>query len=292
MYTYQRRREYREIRLKLHAHPRYNSLMSRLRKLRSLAASLLLIYAAATFFLWFRQEALLFFPRPESVALAGQMGRFETAFDIGGETLDGWYIPGSRAETIVYYGGNAEELSGRIDDITRLGDFNYLLINYRGYGDSSGLPGEEALKADAIALLEAAAGRYGFAIEEVILIGRSLGSGVAVAVAATYPVKGLVLVTPYDSVLEVARARYPVFPVALLLRHPFDSLAYVAEVSAPTLVIKAATDRIVPHRHTDNLIANWQSPLTVVTLPGNHGGVTDSAEYLAELVRFTAGLVN
>ena len=246
---------------------------------KAFAAICLLTYCAAMLFLYFRQEALLFFPEPETAADAAVFAGFETAFTINGETLDGWYIPGTSGITVVYYPGNAEELSRRVDNILLFGPHNYLIINYRGYGESTGNPGEANLKSDAGAILPAAAERFGFALEDIVVIGRSLGSGVATAIAAELPVRALILVTPYDSISAVAQGRYPIFPVGLLLKHPFDSLQYLEDISIPTLIVRAETDRVVPHRHTDNLVAHWQGPLTVTTLPGSHGSVVNSDRF-------------
>lgn len=249
------------------------------RVLTSLLALAVGCYLAASVFLYFRQEALLFFPDPEDPADAAPWTAYETQFKVNGQILDGWYIPGESNITLIYYGGNADELSRSLGSITSLGPFNYLLMNYRGYGQSTGTPGENALKNDAHTILEMASLRFGFNIRDTVLIGRSLGSGVATHVAASYPVSALILVTPYDSVRAVAQGRYPVFPVGLLLKHPFDSVAYVNEITIPTLILKAESDRIVPHAYTDNLIANWQGPLIVSTLPGTHNSVVNSPEY-------------
>lgn len=246
---------------------------------KTIGAIFLMAYCAAMLFLYFRQEALLFFPEPETAADAAVFTGFETAFTVNGETLDGWYIPGTSGITVVYYPGNAEELSRRVDNILLFGPHNYLIINYRGYGESTGSPGEANLKSDARAILPAAAERLGLVTEDIVVIGRSLGSGIATYIAANFPVKALILVTPYDSISAVAQGRYPIFPVALLLKHPFDSLQYLDDIAIPTLIIRAESDRVVPHRHTDNLITRWQGPLTVTTLPGNHGSVVNSDSF-------------
>jgi hypothetical protein len=171
-------------------------------------------------------------------------------------------------------------MSRSLAAITALGDYNYLLMNYRGYGASEGRPGEAGLKADAVAILETLQGRGRMDIRRSHLIGRSLGSGIAVHVAARLEVASLVLVTPYDSISAVAAGRYPVFPIGLLIKHPFDSLADVGRIEEPTLIIKAASDRVVPHVHSDALIAAWQSPLQTLTLAGTtHNSIYSPAFY-------------
>ncbi len=260
------------------------------RTLVTLASISVFTYCAAMAYLYLRQEALLFFPDPENAADAAVFSEFDTTFSVDGQTLDGWYIPGESGLTVVYYGGNAEELSRRIDNIILFGPHNYLLINYRGFGDSTGSPGEQSMKTDALAILDMARIRYGFDYADTVIIGRSLGTGVATHVAASLPVRGLVLITPYDSIRAVAQGRYPIFPVGLLLRHHFDSMPYLEAITAPALIIKAETDRVVPHVHTDNLVAGWQGPLTFTTLPGSHGSVVNSDIFTQRISTFISQL--
>ena len=96
--------------------------------------------------------------------------------------------------------------------------------------------------------------------------------------------------TPYDSVLNVAKGRYAIFPVGALLKHPFDSTVYVEQIDVPSLIIKAETDWVIPHQYTDNLITLWKSPLTQAILPGTHGNVIDSDEYVIAVKEFIRSL--
>lgn len=250
-----------------------------------LTASALLIgglYLSACALLYFQQENILFFPRPVDPAIAGQYSDSTIEFTRAGTTLRGWFVESGNAdaETIVFYGGNGDELSRSLADISALGDFNYLMVNYRGYGDSEGMPGEAELKADAIAILQSLQQQGRIDLARSHIIGRSLGSGIATHVAAQFDVASLILVTPYDSIAAVAAGRYPIFPVGLLLKHPFRSLDYVADIDEPTLIIKAEQDRIVPHVHSDALIQAWQSPLQTVTLAGTtHNSIYSPAFY-------------
>lgn len=243
-------------------------------------------YFAALAGLYAFQEQMLFFPKPESPTAGNQYDEFEVSFTVDDNTLDGWYIPGASNQTLVYYGGNGEEQSVSLKTITKIGDFNYLLVNYRGYGESTGSPSEKALKSDAVKVLDLASQRFGIDIREVVLMGRSLGTGVAMHVAANRPIKALILVSPFDSVAAVARTHYPFFPIAPLLRHPFRSIDYVEDTRMPTLILKSATDEIVPHKHTDNLIANWRGPLLTYTLPGTTHNRIVSDEYFRRIRQF------
>ncbi|MBD3648857.1 MAG: alpha/beta hydrolase, partial [Pseudomonadales bacterium] len=176
--------------------------------------------------------------------------------------------------------------------ITEIGDFNYLMVNYRGYGESTGEPSESALKADALVVLDRASEQFDFDIDNVIVMGRSLGTGVAMHVAANRPVKALILVSPFDSLRAVASTHYPIFPVGPLLRHPFRSIDYVDDTMMPTLILKAANDEIVPHQHTNNLIAHWQGPLWTFTLPGTTHNRVVTDEYYDHIREFIRTVIS
>ncbi|MCG8433560.1 MAG: hypothetical protein MJA83_05980, partial [Gammaproteobacteria bacterium] len=124
--------------------------------------------------------------------------------------------------------------------------------------------------------------------DDVILIGRSLGSGIAVQLAATLSVDQVVLITPYDSIQSVAQGRYPIVPVRLLLRDKFQSDLYAPQIDIPTLILIAETDRVIPHRHTEVLIDSFQAGVTSVsTVPAtNHNSIWVSDRAMGEIVEF------
>jgi pimeloyl-ACP methyl ester carboxylesterase len=150
-----------------------------------------------------------------------------------------------------------------------------LAMNYRGYGDSHGIPGERQMMEDGRLLYDwLAATRSAGESGRIVVVGRSLGSGIAVQLAAERAVTALVLITPYDSILAVASRRFPAMPVSMLLRHRFESVNYVQRIVAPTLVLRAASDNVVPHFHTDSLVAKMSGPVTDETIAhSNHGNI-------------------
>ncbi len=240
-------------------------------------------YLAVVVLLYFQQDFLVFRPRPESSqALAWADNRIE--FEREDIVLRGWYIRANRPEapTIVYYGGNGEELSSRIDALRALGDFHLLLVNYRGYGSSEGRPAEAALKADAAFILRSMQRNDQLALQRTIIVGRSLGSGIATYIADEFDVSALVLVSPYDSIADIAAGIYPWLPVKWLLRHPFNSVAHAGNILEPTLVIKAQFDSIVPHHHTDRLTNAFQRKIEIVEIPDTtHNRIFTAAFYQA-----------
>jgi pimeloyl-ACP methyl ester carboxylesterase len=220
------------------------------------------------------QDSLLFLPQP----LAGPPPATRAARPVealaleaaDGVPLRGWLLPGAArpAPLVVYYGGNAEEVSWQAGEPRWPREWALALVNYRGYGESGGRPSERALVADALLALDALRARPDVDPGRVVLFGRSLGSGVAVAVAAARPVAGVILVSPFESMVAVARRHYPWLPVRLLLRHPFDAAARAPAIRAPLLAIAAGRDEVIPPVHSRRLVEAWGGPTRWLEVPG------------------------
>ena len=164
-----------------------------------------------------------------------------------------------------------------------------LLVNYRGYGGSEGKPGEAELFADALQIYDYAQGRARGG--RVALMGRSLGSGVAVYLAAQRPVAGVILVSPYDSIESVARGVYPFLPIALMLKHRFDSLSRAAQIRTPLLCLVASEDRVIPRPHSERLYAAWGGPRQWREIsPAGHDSIADAPEYWRAIAGFLQAL--
>jgi pimeloyl-ACP methyl ester carboxylesterase len=222
--------------------------------------------AAYPAYLFFSQERLIFFPQPlplGGVRLAPGVEEVELRAD-DGTLLHGWFArpadAAPRAPLIIYFGGNAEEVSWMLDAAPRMPGHAFLAINYRGYGRSEGRPGERELFADALVVHRYAVSRADVDGEAIHAFGRSLGSGVAVHLAAERPLAGVVLVTPFDSLTAVAQSLFPFLPVQWMLRHPFDSLARAPSIHVPLLTVAAGRDRVVPPVHAARLHAAWAGP--------------------------------
>ena len=224
-----------------------------------LAALLLGVPAAA----WFAQDRLIFYPQP--VVSTADLPAAAKPLEIvatDGTRLRGW-IRGADAvpaPVVLYFGGNAEEVSGTLADPRWPRGWAIVAVNYRGYGTSEGAPGESALVADALVIHDAIAARPEVDARRIVAFGRSLGTGVAVKLAAARPLAGLVLVSPFDSLVELGRTHYPWLPVALLLRHRFDAAAEARRVKVPLLAIVADRDAIIPHERSRALYDAWAGP--------------------------------
>ncbi len=181
-------------------------------------------------------------------------------------------------EAVVYFGGNAEDVSLNLPDFrAAFPGHSLFLMHYRGYGGSAGEPSEEGLFADGVALLD----RVVAAHPNVTLIGRSLGSGIAVRLAAVRPVSQLVLVTPYDSILGIAQQQFALFPVRWLLRDKYESWRYAPLVSAPVLLLAAEHDEVIPRASTELLRTRFQQGnLRYAVIPNTgHNTISQNQAY-------------
>jgi dipeptidyl aminopeptidase/acylaminoacyl peptidase len=190
-----------------------------------------------------------------------------------GTRLSGWLLspqaPGTHP-AVVYFGGRSEEVSWVARDAARMfPNMTVLAINYRGYGSSAGIPGEIQMITDACMLFDWMAERRHVDPAKIAIVGRSLGSGVAVRVAVQRPVAALVLITPFDSLLALARRRFRSLPVSWVMRHRFESVKYAPLLASPTLILRAASDDVVPASHTNSFVAKLLNVPEDDTIPGS-----------------------
>jgi fermentation-respiration switch protein FrsA (DUF1100 family) len=263
--------------------------------LKFLAAAAVIGYLAIALLVWVMQERLLFYPRPLGGPVAAPKGWSLEEVKLAardGTALAGVLVkpPGARAPLVIYYGGNAEEPTGYADEVAKTyGDRAVLLMNYRGYGASDGKPGERVIVADALEIFDWAARRNDVDGARIALHGRSLGTGVAVQVAAERPARCVVLTSPFDSAREVARKIYPWLPVAYLIRHPFDSLAVAPRVKVPALFLIGDADTLIPPAHSEALAAAWGGTAERVVLEGfGHNDLSMPPAYDAAIRDFLA----
>lgn len=238
----------------------------------SLATIFLVVAVAFPLALWLLQERLIFMPQPLGEAQRGAIKQRHPAvrevfLDTGAHA---WHLPGE--PLVIYFGGNAEEVSWMLSQ--KLPKAGWLLVNYPGYGASPGAPSEQTISADALRW-------YDYAEREIkpgriFVFGRSLGSGPAVLLASERKISGAILVTPFDSLLEVAKRHYPLLPVKMMLRHQFDSIGRAPRIAAPLLCIAAARDEIIPSSHARKLHDAWSGPKRWVELEEAGHNTTDS----------------
>ncbi|MDK1375459.1 MULTISPECIES: alpha/beta hydrolase [unclassified Sinorhizobium] len=207
-----------------------------------------------------------------------------------GETLHGRYSRGEPGKaSVLFFLGNAD----RIDNYDFLAEalasrgIGLLAISYRGYPGSTGMPSEAGLLIDGLAAFDWLAGKSG---SEIVVLGQSLGSGVAVNTARKRPASAAILVSAYLSVLSLAQAHYPFFPVSLLLKDPFRSDLRIAEVRQPKLFIHGRSDAIIPLSSGEALYAIASEPKQMLIYDGSgHNDLWD-ARMVGDIVRFVEAL--
>jgi fermentation-respiration switch protein FrsA (DUF1100 family) len=239
------------------------------------------------------QRALMYFPDATRVspAQAGLPQAEEiTLTSSDGEKLIAWHVaPRDDKPVVIYFQGNAEGLMPRVHRFTWLtaDGTGLLALCYRGYGGSTGKPSEDGLIRDARAAYEFAAARY--PERRIVLFGESLGTAVAIALAAERDVSALILDAPFTSAADVGAAAYPFAPVRWLMKDPFRSDARIARVNAPVLVLHGEQDHIVPIRFGERLFALANEPKRMVRFPNgshvdldDHGAAEAVKQFLAE----------
>ncbi|WP_430392414.1 alpha/beta hydrolase [Dyella sp. 20L07] len=250
------------------------------RVLLVMALLLLVLYGGICVALYLGQRQQIY--QPEATWRVVRPPDLELVRD--GVTLRGWVMNPGQAKALLYFGGNGERVEDVREELAHwLPDRTIYLLAYRGYAASDGQPTEAALVSDAKALFDRVAPQHA----SIAVLGRSLGSGVAVQLAADRPVERLVLVTPFDSLVRVAAGYFPWVPVNLLMRERFESWRYVAGIHCPVLVIRAEQDEVIPAARTAMLVnAFARPPQQQVVADAGHNTIQDYADYSVSLRRF------
>jgi fermentation-respiration switch protein FrsA (DUF1100 family) len=253
----------------------------------------LAFYAVLATVLYVAQRSLMYFPDTAHVvpAEAGLPEAEEvplTAAD--GVHVTAWHVPPRDAKpVIVYFHGNGGALRFRVARFRRLiaDGVGLVALEYRGYGGSAGSPSEQGLIADAQAAYRFAAGRY--PPQQLVLWGESLGSGVAIALAAERPVGRVMLEAPFTSAVALGARHYWYLPVSLLMKDQFRSDLRIGKVTAPVMIMHGVHDRVVPYAMGEQLFDLANKPKHFVRfLDGGHEDLDDNGA-LDAVARFLAG---
>ena len=228
------------------------------------------------------QNRLIYMPQkrifqtPESVGLDYADVRFRAA---DGVQLSGWFVPAATAgntdpeRVVLFCHGNAGNMSHRLDSILvfhRLG-LSVLLFDYRGYGESGGLPTEKGMHLDVEAAWRfLTQGEKSYAPKKIILFGRSIGGSVATWLARSHTPGKLILESTFKSAPAMAAKYLPFVPFRLILRYRYDTLEYIRKISCPVLVIHSREDEIVPFSHGRALYEAAKDPKTFLEISGSH----------------------
>jgi hypothetical protein len=276
-----------------------NTTVSPLRKRARLfffaAAFLGLLYCAGMFFRWFEHRQVYapskeLLDRPENHRLQHE----EVRLPSGKEELHGWFFPalkpsGTQSQVILFCHGNGGNISHRLEHTALLlsAGFAVFQFDYAGYGASTGTPGEEQTYRDAQAARNWLVQR-GFAPEQVLVVGESLGGAIATELAVREKVGGLVLQSTFASLVKIGSELFPFLPVKWMASIRYDTVAKLPRVEVPVLVLHSKGDRLIPFAHAELNFAAARVPKFFREIKGDHNDAIDVAPelYSAAIVEF------
>lgn len=253
------------------------------RVLLVMAALALMLYGAMCVSLYIGQRNLIYHPEASWLVKAPP----DFVLERQGVHLRGWVMHPGQPRALLYFGGNGERVEDTRESLAAwFPDRTIYVLAYRSFGASEGEPNEAALIGDAIALFDHVAPHH----TDVAVIGRSLGSGVAVQLGAARPIEKLILVTPFDSIVRVASGFYPWVPVDALMKDRYESWRYADKLHCPVLLIRAGNDEVIPASRTQALadaLARAGAPWRMQTVPeAGHNDIQAFTGYRVGLKRF------
>ncbi len=247
-------------------------------------------------FVYLTQSSLLYLPgmpgrqldaTPKSIGLDYEDVSLDTS---DGVRIHGWYVPGDLARTLLYFHGNAGNVSHRVHSIRQFHELglSVFIIDYRGYGQSEGSPSEDGLYRDAEAAWQYLIEVHGLPAEDIVVFGRSLGASVAAWLAAEQSPGTLILDSAFTSVPDIGQEVYPWLPVHLLSRFQHATIEHVTKATCPVLVVHSRDDEIIPFHHGEALFSAASEPKTFLELRGGHNDAhfTSETAYIDGLRRF------
>ena len=213
----------------------------------------------------------------------------EITLNINQQQLQGWFVKVAdytKKPVIIYYGGNGEDISTQLSLLDSL-SASLLLINYRGFGKSTGQPGEKNLFADALAIYDYLFKTHKIIPDNIWLIGRSIGSSIAAYVASQRHVKKLVLVTPFDAIANFVPNLVIFSPIRKYMQRYFNTTKYLEQVDGKILVIVADADKVIPKRSLESLLKKFQDQILLVKIKdANHQNIDQYPEYLEAIEKY------
>lgn len=239
-------------------------------------AAAVAIYSAAAALAWLFQRHLVHHPRrnlrqtPRDIDAAFEDLRLTTE---DGVRIHAWYVPCETARaTVLFCHGNGGNIGDRLETLRlfRSLELNALIFDYRGYGESEGVPDEAGTYRDAERCWRHLVDERGLVTEPIFLFGRSLGAAVAVDLATRVTCAGLVLESPFTSLPDVGKKHYPWLPVSLFSRSRYASLEKIGSVSCPVLIAHSPDDDVIPFSHGERLHEAARPPKYFVRLTGTH----------------------
>lgn len=253
--------------------------------LKIFTASVVVIYLSLCSFLYLKQEDLLFHPNPKSFSEIQKILSVNPEFDTLSMVMkDGIKISGymssknstEKLPLVIYFEGNTEEVSHVMDKNKYFENCAVALINYRGWGLSEGKPTEQSMFSDALEIYDNLIHRPNVDSTRVFVIGRSIGTGVATYLASKRKVAETILITPYDSMTDVAQEQYPFVPIFMIIKHPFESYKYASNVTSNMFALIAKHDMTISAKRSFNLIESWRGETSWLEVNEDHSSIMNN----------------
>ncbi len=234
----------------------------------------LLVYSTYGVLLFLNQRDFLYAPTDKIDHVFN-----EVVFHNDKESINVIVVNDKKEKAILYFGGNGDTAARSAFAFDRFfPEYTVYLVNYRGYGGSSGKPTEKGIYSDALAIFDKIRDKH----SEISVFGRSLGSGVAAYLATKREFKDLVLITPYDSVQSMVQERFPLYPMSILLKDKYDSVSRAKDIEVKTLILIAEKDNLIGMKHTQKLIDAFppsQVEVKIIDSVGHNSILQDERYY-------------
>jgi pimeloyl-ACP methyl ester carboxylesterase len=240
---------------------------------KRIIAFVALLYLAGGFFLYINQKSMLYHPTPQTLALETLLLKHTIV------------VNPDQEYAIIYFGGNADAIEHHQQAFANFfPDHTTYLMYYPHYGGTQGNLNEQTIYQRAKQLYDTIQTNH----THISTIGRSLGSGVATHLATTRPIHKLALITPYDSIQNIAQALFPIYPMNIVLKDKFDSVSRVKKLTVPTLIVLAEYDQVIPAPFSHALLNAFEAkkPKVKTVANSDHGSITAHLEYYKALQLF------
>ena len=271
------------------------------RMLLHIVIGLAIIYVGLTLILYFNQHRLLYYPNyptrqltntPDAIGLVYQDVKLLTEDSV---MLHAWFIPGETRVTVLFFHGNAGNISHRLATLHLLHELrmNVLIVDYRGYGNSEGTVTEQGTYHDAEAAWLYLTTTRGMKAEQIVIFGRSLGGAIGTWLAQKHTPAALVIESCFTSIPDVGAKLYPYFPVRLLSRFQYRTDTFIANVHCPVLIVHSHDDDLVPYEHGLRLYEKAGEPKDFLEITGTHNeqSLRLGSDYAEGIRRFVSRFV-
>jgi fermentation-respiration switch protein FrsA (DUF1100 family) len=261
-------------------------------KILRVLSVLLAAYLSVLGYIYFNQTNLLYFPDKDMGVISDyNLGDTKEIFltSADGAKIQTWvHSPTGHKPMVIWLHGNSYNLAQRKDKFRELIKMGYGLIapSWHGFGKSEGRPGIKEIYDDARAAVNYLQ-QLGYKTEDTIIIGESLGSGVAVQMAVEHRFKEVFLITPYTSIADRAQEIYWYLPVKQLVKDNFESYDKIDRIDAPLLIVHGDKDDVIPHSHAEKLFAKALEPKKLIIYPGKGHSNLDINVIFTEMANFT-----